>query len=84
MLARNYKLGNWLGFLSILLAAIPLAFILVPIEFAQDNLTDYIVICGGGAGSLLLSVGAGLFGSRLWFLALLGPAMVVVLVLYNP
>ena len=83
MLARNYKLGNWLGFLSILFAAIPLAVILVPFEFAQDNLTDYVVICGG-AGSLLLSVGAGLLGSRLWFLALLGPAMVLALVLYNP
>ena len=59
MLARNYRLANWLGFLSIVLTAIP-------------------------AASLLLSVGAGLLGSRLWFLALLGPAIVMALVLFSP
>ena len=84
MLARNYRLANWLGFLSIFLTAIPAVFILMPTGSAQNNLTGYIVIWGGGAASLLLSVGAGLLGSRLWFLALLGPAIVMALVLFSP
>jgi len=83
MLVRNYQTGRRLGILSIFLALIPLAFILVP-GFPQDNLTGYIVICGGGGASLLCALGAGLVGSRLWFLATLGPAMVAALVLLNP
>lgn len=81
---RNYKTGNRLGVLSLLLAAVPLAFILVPTGLPQDNLTGYVVICGGGSASLLCAIGAGLVGSRRWFFALLGPAIVVALVLYNP
>jgi len=83
VLVRNYKLGNRLGFLSVLLAAAPLAFILVP-GLPQDTVTGYIVICGAGGASLLFAVGAGLIGSRFWFLALLGIAMVLALVLFNP
>ena len=83
MLVRNYQTGRRLGILSIFLVVIPLAFILLP-GFPEDNLTGYIVICGGGAASLLCALGAGLVGSRLWFLATLGPAMVAALVLLNP
>jgi hypothetical protein len=80
---RNYQTGRSLGILSISLAVIPLAFILVP-GFPQDNLTGFVVICGGGGASLLCALGAGLVGSRLWFLTTLGPAVVAALVLFNP
>jgi hypothetical protein len=80
---RNYQTGRRLGILSIFLAVIPLAFILVP-GFPQDNLTGFVAICGGGGASLLCALGAGLVGSRLWFLATLGPAVVAALVLFNP
>jgi hypothetical protein len=80
---RNYQTGGRLGILSIFLALIPLAFILVP-GFPQDNLTGFVVICGGGGASLLCALGAGLVGSRLWFLATLGPAVIAALVLFNP
>jgi len=83
MLVRNYQTGRRLGIFSIFLAVIPLAFILLP-GLPQDNLTGYAVICGGGGASLLCAIGAGLVGSRLWFLATLGPAMVAALVLLNP
>lgn len=83
MVVRNYQAGKKLGILSIFLAAIPLAFILVP-GLPQDNLTGYVVICGVGGASLLCALGAGLIGSRLWFLATLGPAIVAALVLFNP
>ena len=83
MLVRNYQTGRRLGILSIFLAVIPLAFILLP-GLPQGNLTGYMVICGGGGASLLCALGAGLVGSRLWFLATLGPAMVAALVLLNP
>ena len=83
MLVRNYQTGRRLGILSIFLAVVPLAFILVP-GFPQDNLTGYVVICGGGGASLLCASAAGLVGSRLWFLATIGPAMVAALVLLSP
>ncbi len=83
MLVRNYQSGRRLGILSIFLAVIPLSFILLP-GFPQNNLTGYMVICGGGGASLLCALGAGLVGSRLWFLATLGPAIVAALVLLNP
>ena len=83
MLVRNYKTGRKLGVLSLLLAVVPLAFILLP-GMPEDNLTGYVAFCGVGGASLLCAVGAGLIGSRLWFFALLGPAMVLALLLYNP
>lgn len=86
MLVQNKKVGSMLGFFSIFTAAIPVAFILVPLPewLPQNNLTGYFVILGGAGASLLLAVGAGLIGSRLWFLALLGPAIVFAFVLFNP
>ena len=85
MIVRDYKTGNKLGFLSIILAAIAIVFILVPdLPVPQNNLTGYIVICGGGGASWLSAIGAGLIGSRRWFLALLGPVIVASLVLFNP
>lgn len=80
---RNHKMGSRLGFLSIVLAAVSLAFILLP-GLPQDNVTGYVVICGGGGVSTLCAIGAGLISSRRWFFALLGPAMFLALVLFNP
>lgn len=84
MFVRNYKTGSRLGVLSLLLAAAPIALILMPTGLPQDNLTGYIVIGGGGGASLVCAIVAGLIGSRRWFLALLGPATVLALVLFNP
>jgi hypothetical protein len=83
VLVRNYRTGRRLGILSIFLASIPLAFILVP-GLPQGNLAGYVLICGGGGVSLLCALCAGLVGSRLWFLATLGPALVAALILLNP
>jgi hypothetical protein len=79
MLVRNYKTGSWLGFCSIVLAAIPLSFILIPNVPANDLIGFF-----GIGGSLVMAVGAGLIGSRLWFIALLGPALVIFLLLVSP
>jgi cadmium resistance protein CadD (predicted permease) len=80
MLVRNYKTGSWLGFCSIVLAAIPLSFILIPNVVPANDLIGFF----GIGGSLVMAVGAGLIGSRLWFIALLGPALVIFLLLVSP
>jgi hypothetical protein len=77
---RNYKAGSWLGFCSIVLAAIPLSFIFIPSVVPPNDLIGFF----GLGGSLLLALGAGLIGSRRWFFALLGPALVVFLLLVSP
>jgi hypothetical protein len=81
---RNQKAGSKLGFFSIVLGVIPVLFILAPMLFPQNNLTGYVVICGLGGGSLLTALGAGLIGSRRWFLALLAPGTVILLLLFSP
>lgn len=83
MFVRNYQTARRLGILSIFLAVIPLVFILVP-GFPQGNLTGYVVIWGGGGASMLCALGAGLMGSRLWFIALLGPVLVIFLLFVSP
>lgn len=80
MLVRNYKTGSWLGFCSIVLAAIPLSFILIPNAVPANDLIGFF----GIGGSLVMAVGAGLIGSRLWLIALLGPALVIFLLLDSP
>jgi cadmium resistance protein CadD (predicted permease) len=80
MLVRNYKTGNWLGFCSIVLAAIPLSFILIPNVVPANDLIGFF----GIGGSLVMAVGAGLIGSRWWFFALLGPAIPFVLMRFSP
>lgn len=79
MLARNYKTGSWLGLCSIVLAAIPLSFLLIP-SIPTNDLIGFL----GIGGSLVMAVGAGLIGSRLWFFALLGPALVIFFLLVSP
>jgi hypothetical protein len=79
-LVRNYKAGNKLGFCSIVLAVIPLSFILMPTAFREmpwANLTGFL----GLGGSLILALTAGFIGSRWWFFAMLGPGLIVVLLL---
>jgi hypothetical protein len=79
MLVRNHKVGGWLGLCSIVLAAIPLSSILIP-SFPANDLIGYF----GIGGSVVTALGAGIIGSRLWFIALLGPALVIVLLLISP
>jgi hypothetical protein len=55
MLARNYKTGSWLGLCSIVLAAIPLSFLLIP-SIPTNDLIGFL----GIGGSLVMAVGAGL------------------------
>jgi uncharacterized membrane protein YqgA involved in biofilm formation len=80
MLARNHKAGNWLGFCSIVLAASPLSFILIPNAIPANGVIGFLAV----GGSMVLGSGAGLIGSRLWFIALLGPALVIFLLLVSP
>ena len=80
MFVRNHKAGNWLGFASIVLAVIPLSFILVPTAFPPNDRIGFL----GLGGSLVMALGAGFTGSRWWFFALVGPASVIVLLLLSP
>lgn len=84
MFNRNFKVGNRLGFTSIFLAVVPLLYIFVPTAFPENNLTAHLVLFGGVGGSLLMALGAGFFGSRWWFFALLGPAIPLVLMRFSP
>jgi len=80
LLVRNYKAGNRRGFCSIVLAVIPLSFILMPTAFHPNDLVGFL----GLGGSLILALSAGFIGSRWWFFAMLGPGLAVVLLLLSP
>ena len=78
MRVRNKKVGNWLGFLSLLLSVGLLVYIFHSQMFPQYALTETAVLIGGVGGSLLAASSAGVIGSRWWFLATLAAAMDVV------
>jgi hypothetical protein len=77
-LVRNYRVGNWLGSFSILLAVIPVAYVFRADAFPDLALTETVVLLGGLGGSLLAALAAGIVGSRWWFFASLAAAMDVV------
>jgi hypothetical protein len=76
--SRNSKIGNCLGFLSILLAIVPVLYVFHADTFPNHALTETVVLIGGVGGSLLAALGAGLVGSRLWFIAILAAALDVI------
>ena len=76
--SRNSKIGNCLGFLSILLAIVPVLYIFHADTSPNHALTETVVLIGGVGGSVLAALGAGLVGSRLWFIAILAAALDVI------
>ena len=75
---RHRKIGNALGSLSIILAAVPIVYIFRADAFPNRALTEAGVLLGGVGGSLLAALGAGIVGPRSWFIATLGAAVDVV------
>ena len=75
---RRRRVGNALGSISILLAAVPVFYIFRADIFPNHASTETVVLLGGVGGSLLASLGAGLVGSRWWFIATLGAAVDVL------
>jgi hypothetical protein len=80
MFVRNYRAGNCLGICSIVLTVIPLWFIFIPTAVPPNDLIGYF----GWGGSVVMALGAGGMASRWWLSALLGPASVIVLLLFSP
>ena len=72
---RSRRAANWLGFLSVLLAIMPLAYVFQVDRFPDVYaLTESVILIGGVCGSVAAALLAGLVGSRWWLLALLaGP-----------
>jgi cytochrome c biogenesis protein ResB len=82
---RNHRVGSALGALSVALAAVPIVYIFHSDSFPHHSLTETVVLFGGVGGSVLAALGAGLVGSRWWFLATLAAAVdVVCLWGFNP
>jgi hypothetical protein len=77
-LVRNHKVGNWLGFLSISLALVPIVYIFHADAFPEHASTEIVVLFGGVGGSLLAALSAGVLGSRWWFIATVAAAVDVV------
>ena len=77
-MVRNQKVGNWLGFLSISLAVVPIVYIFHADSFPEHALTEIMVLLGGAGGSLLAALSAGILGSRWWFIATAAAAVDVV------
>ena len=72
---RSRRVANWLGFLSVLLAITPLAYMFQAHRFSDVYaLTESVILNEGVGGSVAAALLAGLVGSRWWLLALLaGP-----------
>ncbi len=81
MFVRNKKAANWLGLFSILFSVVPLIYIFHSEMFPQHALTEALVLFGGVGGSLFAALGAGVIGSRWWFIATLGAALDVICLL---
>ena len=75
---RNHRVGSWLGALSFALAAVPIVYIFHAGSFPHHASTETVVLLGGVGGSVVAALGAGLVGSRWWFLATLAAAVDVV------
>jgi hypothetical protein len=75
---RNTRVANSFGFLSLVLSVIPVAYIFHAEIFPDAALTEAAVLIGGVGGSLLAAVGAGLIGSRWWFIAVLAAGVDVI------
>ena len=78
VLVRDYRVGNWLGSLSISLAVIPIAYMFRANAFPYHALTETVVLFGGVGGSLLAALAAGIVGSRWWYFATLAAATDIV------
>lgn len=78
MLLRSYRIGNWLGLLSIPLAVFPVLYIFRADAFPRHALTETVVLLVGVGGSLLAALAAGIVGSCWWFLATLAATVDVV------
>ena len=78
MLNLRKRAANYLGLISILLSAVPLVYIFHADRFPALAYTEAAVIMGGVGGSFLAALGAGVSGSRWWFLATLAAAIDVV------
>src|SRR5258708_38172720 len=76
--SRNSKIGNCLGFLSILLAIVPVLYIFHADTSPNHALTETVVLIGGVGGAVLPPLGAGLVGSPLLFLGILPGAVDVI------
>lgn len=79
MALRRKTAANWLGLVSILLAIVPVVYVLQADSFPKYALTESLVLIGGIGGSLLAALIAGVVGSRWWLTALLGGVLDVVL-----
>jgi len=80
-------LANWLGTLSVFFSIVPILYIFHSELFPQDALIEAVVLVGGAGGSLLAALGAGLVGSRWWFIASLAAvvdAIIVPIALTSP
>jgi hypothetical protein len=75
---RNQRIGSLLGAFSVALAAVPIVYIFHADSFPHHASTETVVLLGGVGGSVLAALGAGLVGSRWWFLATLAAAADVV------
>jgi len=75
---RGKTVANLLGLVSILLAIVPVTYVLHADSFPKYALTESVVLIGGIGGSLLAALTAGIVGSRWWLMALLGGVLDLV------
>ena len=74
-MVRNHRVCNWLGFLSISLAVVPIVYAFHADAFPDHASTEIVVLLGGVGGSLLAALSAGILGSRWWFIATVAAAV---------
>jgi hypothetical protein len=84
MSLHRQTVANELGFVSVLLAVVPVVYVFHADFFPNHALTESVVLIGGIGGSLFAALVAGLVGSRWWFFALGGVMDVVVAYGFSP